>query len=235
MQNRRNFYRILHVQPDAPMEIIRMSYLTLMRRLKMHPDLGGDHANAALINEAFSTLVDPARRALYDRELTRQVPYAPRRSSRTAPGETTPPAGLFVCAFCGTPHAAREKVDPVAECSFCQSPLCNAAGQTGDQTRRSIDRIPRELPVQFFLAWPQDQPFRGMTEDLSLQGLRLVSDLDMVPNERLKIDCAFCDAVGVVRHSNTHVVNHQTLWRVGIEFLTLRVKPTRGVFVSRQA
>src|SRR5690606_3216066 len=59
--NRRNYYRVLHVQPDAPTEIIRMSYLTLMRRLKMHPDLGGDHRKAALINEAFATLVDPVR------------------------------------------------------------------------------------------------------------------------------------------------------------------------------
>jgi DnaJ-class molecular chaperone len=50
--NRRNYYRILHVQPDAPTEVIKSSYRTLMQRLKMHPDLGGDHSEAALINEA---------------------------------------------------------------------------------------------------------------------------------------------------------------------------------------
>ena len=42
MENRRNYYRILHVQPDAPTEIIKSSYRTLMQKLRMHPDLGGD-------------------------------------------------------------------------------------------------------------------------------------------------------------------------------------------------
>ena len=32
MQNRRNYYRILHVQQDAPVEIIKTSYRTLMHR-----------------------------------------------------------------------------------------------------------------------------------------------------------------------------------------------------------
>lgn len=39
--NRRNYYRILHVQPDAPLEIIRASYRAMMGPLKMHPDMGG--------------------------------------------------------------------------------------------------------------------------------------------------------------------------------------------------
>jgi predicted transcriptional regulator len=34
MKNRRNYYRILQVQPDAPVEIIRASYRTMMRELK---------------------------------------------------------------------------------------------------------------------------------------------------------------------------------------------------------
>ena len=38
-----------------------------MHRLKMHPDLGGDHERAALINEAFATLSNPLKRAEYDR------------------------------------------------------------------------------------------------------------------------------------------------------------------------
>lgn len=64
--NRRNYYRILHVQPDAPAEILRSSYRALMRHLEIHPDRGGDHWNAALVNEAYEVLSDPARRAAYD-------------------------------------------------------------------------------------------------------------------------------------------------------------------------
>jgi curved DNA-binding protein CbpA len=69
MNNRRNYYRILQVQPDAPQEIIRASYRTLMKELKAHPDVGGEHASAYLINEAYETLSDRARRAEYDRKL----------------------------------------------------------------------------------------------------------------------------------------------------------------------
>src|SRR5215831_10412149 len=69
MNNRRNYYRILHVQPDAPAEVIRTSYRTLMQRLKMHPDLGGEHWTAALLNEAFATLISPEKRASYDRKV----------------------------------------------------------------------------------------------------------------------------------------------------------------------
>ncbi len=61
-KNRRNYYRLLHVQPDAPIEVIKASYRTLMRTPGNHPDLGGDGANAALINEAYAVLSDAGKR-----------------------------------------------------------------------------------------------------------------------------------------------------------------------------
>ena len=67
--NRRNHYRVLHVQPDAPPEVIRSTYRTLMQKLKLHPDLGGDHWTAVHVNAAYAVLSDPVRRAAYDREL----------------------------------------------------------------------------------------------------------------------------------------------------------------------
>ena len=67
--NQRNLYRILYVQPDAPIEIIRASYRTLMQKLKAHPDLGGDEWNAAIINKAFEVLSDERKRRTYDAAL----------------------------------------------------------------------------------------------------------------------------------------------------------------------
>ncbi len=72
MQNKRNYYRILHVQPDAPVELIRTSYRTIMQKLKKHPDLGGDEWDAAVINEAYSVLCDDKLRAAYDKRLLRE-------------------------------------------------------------------------------------------------------------------------------------------------------------------
>ncbi|MFT4562970.1 MAG: DnaJ-class molecular chaperone [Gammaproteobacteria bacterium] len=68
-KNQRNYYRVLFVQPDAPMEIIQVSYRTIMQKLKAHPDLGGDTWNASVINEAYQILSDPMRRVKYDEEL----------------------------------------------------------------------------------------------------------------------------------------------------------------------
>ena len=65
----RDYYEVLHVNRDAPLEIIRGSYRTLMQRLKNHPDLGGDPAIAARINEAYAVLRDAERRAAYDARL----------------------------------------------------------------------------------------------------------------------------------------------------------------------
>jgi len=72
MQNRRNFYRILQVQPDAPLEVIKNNYRTLLQKLRLHPDLGGDHWNASHINQAWRTLRDPGQRAAYDQQLLRE-------------------------------------------------------------------------------------------------------------------------------------------------------------------
>lgn len=45
MIERRNFYRILHAQPDASMAVIRENYRLLKQKLKTHPDLTNDDWN----------------------------------------------------------------------------------------------------------------------------------------------------------------------------------------------
>src|SRR5690606_41419629 len=85
--NRRNYDRILHVQPDAPAAIIKSSYRTLMSKLRMHPDLGGNHDEALLVNEAYAVLSDPDRRAAFDRETGIVLGLARRRGRAGATGD----------------------------------------------------------------------------------------------------------------------------------------------------
>ncbi len=68
-EDRRNHYRTLNVQPDAPLESIKNNYRTLLQKLRLHPDLGGENWNASIINEAYSVLRNPLKRATYDKEL----------------------------------------------------------------------------------------------------------------------------------------------------------------------
>jgi curved DNA-binding protein CbpA len=242
MDNRRNYYRILHVQPDAPTEIIRMSYLTLMQRLKKHPDLGGDHAQAVLINEAFSTLVDPNRRAVYDMTLEREraLPgYRKDPAHREAAARTTSPvvemSDPFACAFCGTSFPPENRTRKDAVCGFCGSALCAASRYAQeDAARRAIERVPRRLALTFYLSWPQHPGFSAMTEDVSIHGMRFLTDLNLVPRERLKIECDLCSAVAMVRHARES--SGQTgQWEVGVEFVTLLIKPASGILVSTHA
>jgi len=76
VKNKRNYYRILFVQPDAPVEVIRASYRTLMQKLKQHPDLGGEHWNASVINEAHNVLSNKEKRRVYDRVLLGRKDHA---------------------------------------------------------------------------------------------------------------------------------------------------------------
>ena len=69
MIERRNFYRILHVQPDASMAVIEENYRILSEKLKKHPEMNGPNWNARLLDVAYSTLQDPSKRAAYDDEL----------------------------------------------------------------------------------------------------------------------------------------------------------------------
>jgi curved DNA-binding protein CbpA len=239
MQNRRNYYRVLHVQPDAPVEIIRTSYRTLMQRLRMHPDLGGDHWNAAIINEAFETLSDPVKRAAYDLTLRQRGRASPEHEAAATQG-LLPLPGLAwstrACAFCGTTHTAREASLPGSACASCGSPLYPAVKlQLEGATRRALDRFPRTMTVTYCLTWPATRQFQGLTEDLSIAGMRFTTDLQLVLDERLRLDCDFCSAVGVVRNAHLRLRLARRTWHIGVEFLTLRVKHPRGSLVSREA
>ncbi len=242
MSDRPDYYKILHVQPDAPTEVIKASFRTLMRRLGMHPDLGGEHDRAALINEAFQTLNDPVTRALYD-ESRREHETAPR-SRNPEPGTRHPEPGTrhpepgnpepvvpSVCTFCRTPYHWADAEDPDASCSCCGAALCPVQRRLNDtESRRAIDRLPRNLRITFVPASAKEKVCKGITQDISLNGLRFVSRLHMPEGERLIIETDFCSAIGVVRSIHLHRAEPDE-WEYGVEFLTMRVKRQRGSLI----
>jgi hypothetical protein len=61
-------YDVLGVAPSAPVAEVRRAYVALARQ--HHPDrLGGDAATMRAINEAWTVLSDPGRRARYDQSM----------------------------------------------------------------------------------------------------------------------------------------------------------------------
>jgi curved DNA-binding protein CbpA len=149
---RRNFYRLLYVQPEAPPEVIKASFRALMTTLRAHPDLGGDHERAAQLNAAYAVLSNPQQRLAYDRRLRRPPrpggapggggsphgagtgadmadPAGPAGAVAATSPDATPrdPAAWLAdrrCPFCGERFLAAPK--PGLRCLHCDSPLTPA-------------------------------------------------------------------------------------------------------------
>ena len=256
MKNRRNYYRILHVQPDAPTAVIRASHRAIMQRLKVHPDLGGDHEQAVLLNEAVDTLCDPTRRAAYDevraprveqqrdrgRAVTpRQAAASSRPTERptagpaAAPRPSASPKSRVACGFCGAICSTVDRSRPESACVSCGSALCLVEKhQLGGPSQRAIERVPRNVPMTFRLAASRQNVWSGSTEDLSLNGMRFLSHVVIEVGDCLRVECDFCSAVAVVKSvGSTRSVRGP--WHYGVEFLTFRVKNERGGLFSTVA
>jgi hypothetical protein len=232
MDNRRNLYRILHVQPDAPEEIIRSSYRTLMTKLRRHPDLGGDHYTATVINEAYAVLSDPAKRAAYD-DARRSVAGKPANAA--SPGQATPAASTqapaAACQFCGAAHGFTGRLHATAICTTCNTPLAPAVRERLDSGKRAVTRVPRRLPVTYFNGWPGQGPYSGETRDLSLHGLRFVTQSAQPESRLLKVECeALLALVRVVDCGESG--ERDWRWLIRTEYVTVRFRRSRGGFLA---
>lgn len=238
-----DFYRLLHVSPDAPEEIIKSSYRTLMQRLKQHPDLGGDHENATLINEAYAVLTDPKSRAIYDRQ--RGNPQSEPKPkpvpddtalTRTRAGdwdyEDTVRVPLGGCFFCGAPFEKAEAAPADLFCVDCKSPLAMPEFESSENTGvRTLNRFSKEQTITFYDHWPSSEAYMATTRDISLKGMQFVTQVGLQHNQVIKIDCDVCHAVARV----AHVSQEGSSWVVGVEFATLSFNRSRGSFVSARA
>lgn len=188
--NRRNYYRILHVQPEAPLEVIRASYRALMGTLRRHPDLGGDHAGAVLLNEAFRVLSDPARRAAYDQ--------AQRRQIEAARGATAL-LNLRGCPLCGLglPLAIR----PDTRCQTCGSPLAAPARSSSCRHeligRRGSVRRSKNETATAHVGWPS-LALQVRWRDLSPTGLSLFAPTLIPVRRSIRVIDDTLEVVGVV-------------------------------------
>ena len=238
MKNRRNYYRILHVQRDAPLEIVKSSYRTLMQKLKAHPDLGGDEWNAALINEAYRVISNPETRAQYDARM--QARAERRNSEDTAPAGTAPAHNNTQpdshpqrCLFCHTSHQVAGAYHDDSRCPTCQSPLKTAAHLAHAGTcGRAVSRIAMHGEVFFLEHWPQPLPYHGSIVNLSPHGLGISAPVSIATGAILKIEGELLSATARVVNCLLQVSGVNSVYHIGAEFLTLEFADMRGTFVS---
>mgnify|MGYP001817469109 FL=1 len=234
----RTYYEVLHVSRDAPVEIIRGSYRTMMQQLKHHPDLGGDTATAALINEAYAVLSDVERRTAYDARLAlmdriaRGIPDTPQDESWAVNTQRILDPGRE-CVFCETPHGHGERVEPDVDCDTCGSPL-SVAGNERIETvgQRAIERIGLRRQITFYTQWPQEHGFRGNMRDVSLHGMRFTTRQPLQRGQRIKIVSNIVEAVANVTHCLQQRRGWETFCVAGVSFVTLKFAQSVGGFVS---
>ena len=244
MTDQKNYYEILHVQQDAPAEVIQATYRTMMQKMKMHPDLGGDQASAALINEAYAVLMDPVARAKYDESLhTTHIDHvadAAYTSSNHVHEQSAPVIKKVLdpnqCAFCDLPHQLGEAITLDSICSRCGGALFPASKQVLEQNgKRIIQRVEKNWPVSFYTQWPVTRGYIGKTQDVSLNGIQMQSYTAVREGQILKLNSHMLDAVAIVVNVRDDHTLLRKRWRVGLEFVTLRFHQTQGTFVKINA
>lgn len=233
-----NYYDVFGVAQNATPEAIRVRYRQLMQTEGNHPDLGGNTETAALINKAYAVLSNPAERIEYDARLTLLEQIAARLADEMSNSQAAfrPLSPAKECAFCETPHGCTMNDDSESHCSTCRSPLQPVEHHRLERwDQRAIARIPKNLPVRFFTDWRQSGGQIGRTEDLSLNGLCLVSDAPVHAGQRIRLVTDILDAVGYVVRCLPRRTGWKTEHVAGITFVTLRMLRTAGGFVSDHA
>ncbi len=240
MKNRRNYYRILHVQPDAPPAVVRTSYKTIMQKLRAHPDLGGDGEQAQLINQAYAVLSDPQKRVVYDRKYrpwnrsSYQCNNSSSHTSSASKTEAKPPRSSsgkhYRCSYCGTINRINRKLSGTCLCGRCRKPF--SKGNTSQQQRckRQAKRLPQQGNIQFS---PQhgSRTFRGELQDLSPQGMRFEAGFSIKRGETIRIECKTIHAVARVTHCTKSTI-HPDKFNVGAKFKKIHSSFRAGAFVS---
>lgn len=243
MENRRNYYRILHIQPDAPEALIKASYRTLMQKLKLHPDLGGSHWNAALINEAYRVLSDHVKRRAYDKALLADLVQHRQMEAQEEtgadniiyPAHEFKPASEFIqcyCLFCKTPYLQDALHRRSRYCLECECPLpLNNDEHLHDDQQRLVERKHQEGTINYYTYWP-DSPHDAEIMDLSPKGICFASHQDLTEETLLKIDSELFRAVAKVTHTEVLLTESNLDFSVGAEFLAVIFEEQRGNFLS---
>ncbi len=214
--NQPNYYQLLHVQNDAPLAIIKASYRALMQTLKQHPDLGGDHQHASLLNQAYTTLRTSSTRAHYDRQLGSEAKIETKQYTPSS-----------ICPFCRL-STSSDRHQILEHCINCDSPLKMVNDkQQNEQYQRAMNRIQKVMTLSFYTAWPQPAK-QGQMQDLSPYGLRFISTEALAKQQLVKIDTPLLQAIANVSYCHPD----DTRYALGVEFITVMFNRDNGHLVS---
>ena len=219
-QNKRNYYRILQVHPDAHETVIRERYKSLLEKSGVPDDL---------LHEAYSVLSSAEKRNEYDRLLNCHTHAVAVNKMKAATDSLK--KDLQYCSFCKTAHF----YDPVNNlnkslCSECDSPLFSSGLEMLKKSGRSIERIKRSEKLFFLISWP-GQKFSGSLFDISPRGLRFSAQFKLDIGQIIKIEGENFKAVAEVIHRR----DQGNISSNGVCFHTILFNNAKGNFVLTSA
>lgn len=236
-RNRRNYYRILQVQPDAPSATISASYRILKQSRQ---------ENEALLDEAYRILSNPAIRQQYDTVFSS---YALRGRKKIAQASSDLPmasttiehvseftpdscqiSNFHYCSFCNTPYVPQIGFYQHETCLECASPLQVIQHSNVESSRRLLRRICIRGEFSFYVFWPS-KPYQGIFQDLSATGIRFATHAALSPKDIIKIDAPNFQAVAEVTHTQEDAAGLS----VGTRFIAAKFDQRQGNFVVAQA
>jgi hypothetical protein len=202
-----------------------------MRELKCHPDLGGSNSEAALLNEAYNVLSNPALREKYDERLFgSQSKKSLSAKSPQDRSETTPSSPP--CPFCKLPVC--DETGGGRYC-ICGGSLHSSGKRSFQQlTRRTLSRMKRNGSI-LYVSQGSEKPKMAEIVDLSPAGMRFLCTQRLLPGNTLKISSADFSATAVVKNICEQPASEQKKFTVGVEFLTVEFYASRGSFLSTSA
>lgn len=235
---RRNYYRVLYVQPEAPAELIEAAYRCLMFKLRRHPDLGGDHDEAVAINQAYETLIDPERRKAYDdywrrRRQPRVEAADPAAVAQSATAEAVrreAPLDLC-CAFCRA--ALPQLITPESRCSHCESPLAPVRPPEGPPPpdgQRGAARVDKSTIAALHPRFGRPAS-RARLRDVSATGISLFTAVKVEAGDVVRVVTNDIDVVARV----VRVRQRDPVYIVHARLLTVWVRQPAGTLLSVMA
>ncbi|NIM05379.1 MAG: DnaJ domain-containing protein [Armatimonadetes bacterium] len=144
-----DYYEVLQVHPKADKAVIRGAFRAIVRELQAHPDLGGSHERAVLINDAYRVLSDAHLREAYDR--ARQDLLSPTASSSKSGGSSSRRRNKITCPVCGRRNQLRPDVGKnEIVCGACRARLFPSGRAHQRKAKTSVDSNRLGLPESLY-------------------------------------------------------------------------------------
>ena len=144
MRDSENPYKLLKVDSEAPLEVVKAAYRALMKSGSLHPDLGGENHLAQEINVAYQILSDAEQRRKLDTKLKESKKFVAEEKKEIS-------EYFVICLHCQSinrilhPQWVKQ-----SQCSQCNTPfIITKKGTRKTTPRYNVSKL-QMISKQFF-------------------------------------------------------------------------------------